>query len=177
MKIIKKILLVIAGIVALILVVALFMKNEYAVQQEIVINKPKQDVFNYIKIISNQKHYNKWVMTDPNLQRETRGTDGTVGFVVSWNSKMDEVGEGEQEIISVKEGERIDFALRFKRPFEGKANSSMVTEAVNDHQTKIIWTFSGVSKYPMNIMNPMVGNMLGKDLATSFSNLKKELEK
>lgn len=42
MKILKKVLLVIVGIVILALVVALFLKKDYAVEREVTINKPKQ---------------------------------------------------------------------------------------------------------------------------------------
>ena len=67
MKIIKKILFVIVGIVVLALVVALFVSKEYSVKREITINKPSQEVFDYVKFIKNQEHYNKWVMMDPNM--------------------------------------------------------------------------------------------------------------
>ena len=62
MKILKKILIVIAIIIAIPLVVALFVKKDYAVEREIVINKPKQDVWEYVKYIKNQDYYSKWNM-------------------------------------------------------------------------------------------------------------------
>ena len=55
------------------------------------------------------------------MKIETHGTDGTPGFVSAWNSTSNEVGEGEQEIKKITEGERVDTELRFKRPFETKA--------------------------------------------------------
>ena len=42
MKILKNILIAIAGLIVLLLVVALFAKKEYAVVREITIGKPKQ---------------------------------------------------------------------------------------------------------------------------------------
>jgi hypothetical protein len=49
MKIVKKILIVLAIIIAIPLIIALFVKKDYAVQREVTIDKPKQEVFDYIK--------------------------------------------------------------------------------------------------------------------------------
>jgi len=177
MKILKIILTVLAIIIAIPLIAALFMKKEYTIEREVTINKPKQEVFNYIKNLKNQNNYNIWWMKDPNAQKEFRGTDGTVGFVAAWNSKDDELGQGEQEIKKVTEGERIDCEIRFVRPFENTALTAMSVAAVSETQTKVKWTFAGVSKYPMNMMNPMMDNFLGGHLQQSMANLKSEIEK
>jgi len=81
MKIAKRILLGILGIIVLLLVVALFVKKEYAVEREIAINKPKQEVFDYVKFLKNQDNFSVWAQTDPNMKKDFRGTDGTVGVV------------------------------------------------------------------------------------------------
>ena len=65
MKIVKKILIGLAILIALVLVVALFVGKEYTAESEIIINKPKQEVFEYIKHIKNQNNYSKWNMMDP----------------------------------------------------------------------------------------------------------------
>ena len=103
MKILKIILIIIIIIVVIILISALFVKKEYAVDKEIVINKPKQDVFNYVKYLKNQNQYNKWVMMDPNVRRNYAGTDGTAGFIAKWDSDNKNVGKGEQEIKKIKD--------------------------------------------------------------------------
>lgn len=177
MKILKVILLVIVIIAAIVLIAALFIKKEYTVEQEIVINKPKQQVFDYIKHLKNQGNYNKWVMMDPNVRRDYKGTDGTVGFVSAWDSDNKNVGKGEQEIKRITEGERIDLEVRFEKPFKNTADVYMATEAESENQTKIRWGMEGKNSYPMNIMNLFIPNMLGKDMQTSLVNLKTILEK
>ncbi|HXI00503.1 MAG TPA: SRPBCC family protein [Sphingobacteriaceae bacterium] len=176
MNLIVKILFVLIILVAIPLIIALFVKKEYSVKREITINKPKQEVFNYVKYVKNQEQYSKWVMTDPNMKKEFRGTDGTEGFVYAWNGNS-KAGEGEQEIKRIKEGERIDIEVRFKRPFEGLAHAPITTEALSANQTKVVWGMEGKSKYPMNITNLSIDGMLGKDLETSLSTLKEILEK
>jgi uncharacterized membrane protein len=78
MKTLKKILIVVAIIIAIPLIIALFIKKEYAVEREITINKPKHDVFNYVRYLRHQDNYSKWVRMNPNMKKDFRGTDGTV---------------------------------------------------------------------------------------------------
>lgn len=175
MKILKRIGLVILSIIVLLLVVALFINKEYTVEKEVIVNKAKSDVFNYIKHAKNQDHYNKWVEADPNAKKEFRGTDGTVGFVYAWDGNKD-IGKGEQEIRNIEEGKRIDFNLHFVKPMESNANAWMITEAISDQQTKIKWGMHGRSPYPLNLVNIFVPSILGKDLDASLSKLKAILE-
>lgn len=179
MKIVKKILMIIVIIIAALLVMALFVKKEYAVEREIIINKPVSEVFNYIKYIKNQDNYSTWNMKDPNMKKEYRGTDGTVGFVSAWDSQVDDVGKGEQEIKKITEGERVDMELRFYEPFQATDNAYMSVEAAGENQTKVKWGFNGKMPYPMNLMLVFMNmdDMLGKELQTGLNNLKALLEK
>ena len=177
MKILKTVLTVVAIIILIPLVLALFIKNEYAVQREITINKPKAEVFNYIKHLKNQDQYSKWVRIDPAMKKDFRGTDGTEGFVYAWDSNDENAGKGEQEIKKIKEGERMDVEIRFERPFKGMAVAPFTTETVSANQTRVTWGMQGRQPYPMNFMNLFLDNILGKDLNTSLASLKNILEK
>lgn len=177
MKILKIILAIIIIIVVIVLLIALFVKKEYVVDEQIVINRPSNEVFDYIKLIKNQGNYNKWVMMDPNVRRTYTGTDGTVGFVATWDSDNKNVGKGAQEIRMISEGQRIDLEVRFEKPFKNTANVYMTTQPEPGNATKVRWVMEGKNPYPMNIMNLFIPSMLGKDLATSLNNLKNVLEK
>ena len=179
MKILKKILLVLVGIIALFLIVALFVKKDYAVEREIIINKPKQVVFDYVKILKNQDTYSVWNMKDLAAKKTYTGTDGTVGFIAAWESDNKEVGTGEQEIKKLTEGERMDLELRFKKPFVATDYGYMITEAIDSTQTKVKWGFNGKMPYPMNMMLLVMNmeKMIGNDMASGLTNLKTNLEK
>ena len=172
----KIILLVVAILIAIPLIIALFVKKEYVVEREVTINKPKQEVFDYVKYLKNQDNYSKWVRMDSNMKKDFKGTDGTVGFVYAWDGNKN-AGKGEQEIKNITEGERVDVEVRFEKPFEGIATTPIVTEAVSENQTKVKWAMNGKSKYPLNFMNLFMDGMLGKDLETSLTTLKGILEK
>ncbi|HVF97327.1 MAG TPA: SRPBCC family protein [Flavisolibacter sp.] len=179
MKVLKRIGVALLVLVALVLLTALFVKKDMHAEKEVVINKPKTEVFSYVKQLKNQNSYSKWATMDPAMKKDFRGTDGTVGFVSAWESNNSEVGKGEQEIKAVKEGERIDYEIRFIKPWESKATSYMVTEAVSENQTKVKWGFDGNMMYPLNIMNLFMNmdEMIGKDFSTGLTNLKSNLEK
>jgi hypothetical protein len=176
MKILKRILAVIGILIAIVLVAAVFIKKEYSVEREIAINRPKQQVFEFVKYLKNQDSYNKWVQSDPNLKKNFRGTDGNVGFVYAWDGNKN-AGKGEQEIKKITEGERIDMELRFEKPFEGKANAHLSTEALSGTQTKVKWGMEGSNPYPLNVMNLFMDRMLGNDIETSLTSLKTVMEK
>lgn len=177
MKILKRIFAVIAIIIALVLIVALFVKKDYSVEREITINKPKDEVFNYIKYLKNQNNYSKWAKMDADLKQEFRGTDATVGFVSAWEGEKS--GKGEQEIVKIDDGRRIDYELRFIKPIKSKAPAYMTTEAEGASQTKVKWGFQGNMPYPWNIMRLFMNmeKMIGDDLQTGLNNLKVVLEK
>lgn len=179
MKILKIVLFLFFGIIALALISALFVQKEYAVEREIIINRPKTDVFNYVKLLKNQDNYSLWATMDPAMKKEYRGIDGEVGFVSAWDSDSSNVGKGEQEIINIKEGERIDYELRFIEPFEANDKAYMITETINNGKTKVRWGFNGKMDYPLNLMLVFMDmeEMLGKDLETGLQNLKTTLEK
>jgi uncharacterized protein YndB with AHSA1/START domain len=174
MKIVKRILVGIAALIALLLIIALFVDKKYEVRREVVINKPRAEVFDYIKLIRNQDNYSVWNMADPNKKVTATGEDGTVGFKYYWKGN-DDVGEGEQEITGIAEGEKLDFKVTFKEPFESVMDGYLATEDA-DGGTKTSWVIYGESPYPTNIMNLMVDGMLGKDLQANLYNLKKLLE-
>jgi hypothetical protein len=173
------VLYIILGILALVLLVPLFIKKDYEVVKEILIEKPKQQVFDYVKLLKNQDNYSVWALMDPNMKKGFSGIDGTVGCVSSWESLHKNVGTGEQEIKGIKEGERIDYELRFLKPFKSTSLAFITTEAVSENQTRVKWGFSGKMNYPMNLMLLFM-NMeasIGKDFDTGLANLKSILEK
>jgi len=176
MNIFITILLVVAGIIALLLIIALFMKREHYVKREIIIDAPLQKVFDYLKLLKNQDKFNKWAMADPDRDREFKGTDGTIGFIISWNGNK-EVGEGQKEIMNIIEGKRIDTQIRFVRPMAATADVIMETESLSDDQTKVYLTNTGTLKYPINIMIPIAERKFPKDMDTSLATLKATLEK
>lgn len=81
MKTLKRIGTAVLIIIALPFVAAIFVPREYTVSVSENINQPYQVVYDYVRMLDNQKNYSIWVMQDPNLNPEIIGTDGTVGAI------------------------------------------------------------------------------------------------
>jgi len=180
---IKKILIALVAIIVLLIaaiaVTSFVAKTDCKVEREITINRPKADVYNYVKILKNQNEWGPWFKKEPTMKQEFRGTDGTVGFVTHWTGQSEEVGEGEQEIKRLVENERMDTELRFIKPFESKADSFLILESVGEAQTKVKWGFTTTFPRPMNIMLVVMDMdaLIGKDFGEGLANLKGILEK
>lgn len=175
MKTFKIILIVIGVLILIPLIMAVFVTKEYDVEREIIINKSKAEVFAFVRYLKNQDHYNKWVRMDPDMKKDFSGTDGLVGCVYYWDGEK--AGKGEQKITSVLEGARVEAEIHFIKPFEGMAQTHMVTEEVAPGQTKVTWGMKGESRYPMNFMNLFMDSMLGADIKESLATLKAVLER
>jgi hypothetical protein len=176
MNVLLTILLVIIGIIALLLIFALFMKKNHYVQREIIINAPLQNVFDFLKLIENQEKFNRHAMTEPDRKKEYKGTDGTVGYIYSWSGNKS-AGVGEKEIKNIVEGKSIETEIRFVKPMAVSSTVIMEMEALTADQTKVYWSNAGILNYPLNIMIPMLEKSLPKDMDKSLINLKEILEK
>jgi hypothetical protein len=175
MTILISILLSLAGLIVLLLIIALFMKRQHYVNREIIINAPLQKVFDFLRLLQNQDKFNKWAKTDPNRKTETIGTDGTIGYIYAWRGNKD-AGEGQKEIINIVEGKRIETEIRFVKPMRVTASVIMETESLSANQTKVYLINSGKLKYPLNIMIPLAEKNFAKDLDVSLSTLKNIFE-
>jgi uncharacterized protein YndB with AHSA1/START domain len=179
---IKKILLVLLTLFAL-LIVAVGIGTAVAptvcnIEREVTINRPKADVFNYVRYLKNQNTWGPWAKRDPQMKQEFRGSDGNVGFVTTWKSENGDLGSGEQEIMKVVDGERIETQIRFKEPFENKGDAYMTTEETGPGATKVKWGMKVDFPRPMNVMLLVMDmdKMMGADLEEGLSSLKTIME-
>ncbi len=174
----KKILTIFVILLAIVGILGVIAPTEMHVEREVLISKPKETVFAYLKSLKNSEAWSPWAKRDPNMIKNYVGTDGTVGFISSWTGN-DQVGEGEQEIKNILEGERIDTELRFKKPMESTSRAYLITESVDANQTKVKWGMQGNNPFPGNVIC-FVLNMkktLMADFDEGLKTLKEILEK
>lgn len=169
---------VIAGIVVLIVILALIAPKSYNVSRSIEINKSAKDLFEYLRFIKNHDNWSPWFERDPNMKKTFTGTDGEVGFVSAWESDHKQVGSGEQEIISFVDGKVINSELRFLKPFKSTSDAYLKFDEGNNG-TKVTWGFSGNNKFPVSIMMLFMNmdKAVGKDFEAGLAKLKEISEK
>ncbi|WP_299680031.1 SRPBCC family protein [uncultured Dokdonia sp.] len=168
---------IVAAILILLIILAAIAPKSYDVSRSIVIDKPKEIVFPYLKMVKNQDHWSPWKKKDPNMKQTFTGTDGEVGFKSSWIGNK-EVGEGSQTITAIVENERIDNHLVFLKPWKSESDGYYTVADEGPGQTKVIWGFTGQNKFPTTIFM-LFFNMdkaVGKDFEEGLHNLKKILE-
>src|SRR5690606_9045364 len=172
MKILKKIVIALLIIIAIPLIVAAFLRKKFHSEGSVIINKPKQEVFNYIKYVKNQDNFGVWQLSDPDMQKTSEGTDGTVGFKYSWQSEK--LGKGAQVITNIIEGERMESNMFFV-DFNDDANKSYISvEEKSKDETLVKWGIEGETPYPWNFMSLFYS--MNDDFDKGLANLKEILE-
>ena len=169
---------ILSAIVFLLIILVLIAPKQYDIKRHIVINKPKNEVFQYLKFIKNQDEWSPWKKKDPTMKQTFLGEDGQVGFISKWQGNKD-VGMGEQEILSINENEYIKTKLRFLKPWKSESDAYLAMESLTSGITTVTWGFSGKNPIPFNIfmlffnMDKTVGN----DFEEGLISLKQILER
>jgi len=169
---------ILAGILGVVILLTLIAPKTYDVSRTIEISRPKQEVFDYLRSLKKMDEWSPWAKKDPNMEKKFTGTDGEVGCVSYWNGNKD-VGEGEQEIKKIVDGERIESELRFLKPWKSTSDCYTAVTDADSGNTKVTWGFAGRNKFPMNIMALFISmdKMVGKDFEEGLGTLKTVLEK
>lgn len=175
MKVLK---VVFAGIIALVLIVlilGLIAPTENHVKRSVVIDAPIEAVRLKTMSFEGMLTWSPWAERDPN-QSFTIENDGRVGALYTWDGADSLVGAGTQTIISLSENEVVT-RLKFIRPFESEADA-ITRLAVEGDQTKVTWSYSDYTPYPLNLVNLILNMdaMLGPDFDQGMQKLKAVVE-
>lgn len=165
------------GVLLLFILLSFFAPRDYEVHRSITINKPLEEVFQYLKLIKNQDHWSPWKLKDPNMKQTYKGTDGEVGFVARWEGNK-QVGSGEQEITKIERNKRIETDLRFFKPWKSESHGFLAVEIETDNKTRVVWGFSGTNPMPYNVFMLFFNfeKAVGKDFEDGLLRLKELLE-
>ena len=165
-------------LIIIILAMGLAMKNEYATSRDIIIDKPKAEVYDYIKILRNQNQYSYYNRKDPDTVKSYSGTDGEVGFTYTFSSKLSTIGSGTQTIVKLVEGESMTCNILFIKPTKLASVAEISLVAIDAQTTKVTWTFTSNYKFPLNIIIYFLDleKLIGTDIASSLVTLKEKLE-
>lgn len=177
MKTILKIIGVIVLLIMVYVIIAMlaFGKN-YHYEKSIVINAPKEKVWQQISSMKAFNEWNPWMKLDKSMKITYSGNSGEVGDKYCWDSKNDEAGAGCQEIKELVLNEKQKTEMTFIRPFDGEATSDIIL-TTEGNATKITWTMDTKQETWMKLMRPMMDYQMGKSYEEGLSNLKLLVEK
>src|SRR5690606_9556882 len=136
------------GFIVLALILALFAPKQFDAEADVVIDRPAQEVFDYVKYLKNQENYAVWYKMDPAATRTYSGTDGTVGAAVAWDGEK--TGQGRQIITNIVNGQRIEYELFFMGS-DDPAKALFTVEDDGPATTEVDWSIVGKTPYPFNL--------------------------
>jgi effector-binding domain-containing protein len=168
MAAIKKIALVLAGLVVVLVVVAFFLPAKAHVERQTLIQAPKATVFTLVNGYKNFNKWSPWHDLDPNTQYTYSGPAQGVGTKMSWTSQNPNVGSGSQEIIESQPWDLVKTNLDFGAQGTAIAFFRLASEG---EATRVIWGFdtdlgnNPVSRYFGLFFDRLIGADYEKGLA------------
>ncbi|TAH42862.1 MAG: hypothetical protein EYC69_04630 [Bacteroidetes bacterium] len=175
MKILKRILLVIALILLIVTGIGLLLPSHVHVERSMTINQPQEMVFNYVNNIKNWNSWSPWFELDTTASYTQAGPPSGVGAQLSWVSTNKDVGRGSMIYTEVSNPSLIKQDLNFME--EGVARG-VYTFAPDGTGTKITWAFEFDTGFNplLRILGKFMDGMVGKDFEKGLTKLKTILE-
>jgi uncharacterized protein YndB with AHSA1/START domain len=168
----KKILLGLAAVIALILIVAAFQPGEFSVKRNLAIAAPAQALFEQVNDHRKFLAWNPWMKLDPNVKNTYSGPTSGVGAVCSWQGNS-EVGAGVATIIESRPGELVRQRMEWKEPMEGLSTVDF-TFKPEGGKTIVTWEMRGSNNYLGKVMCLFMNmdKMIGGQFEVGLANLK-----
>lgn len=177
MKILKKVLFVIIGIIALIAVIGFFFPSDILIERSTVIDASPMSVYEEIANLEKTNKWSYWDSIDPEGTTYTySGPASGVGCKKAWKSDHEEVGNGSQEVVEAIPGQKVRTELIFEG-FEDPAYADFILEE-SEAGTKVTWTLEmTMGNNPFSkIMGPMMDGIIGPAYEEGLANLKSRVE-
>ena len=170
---IKKILLALATIVAILFIVILTRPATFRVERSAAVAATPAALFEQVNDHHKFAVWNPFLKLDPNVKNTYSGPDSGVGAVCSWEGNND-IGAGSSTIIESKPGELVRMRMDWKRPMEGTATVEFTFKPQGD-KTVITWAMFGKNGFmgkAMSLFMPCE-KMCGPQFEQGLANLGK----
>jgi effector-binding domain-containing protein len=174
MKALKKILIAIVIIIAILVIIGFILPKNYHVERSTQIIGKKSMIYDLTSNLNKWDLWESWKKADTAAVYQLIGQDGTVGATIKWDGKI--IGNGQMTITQLIPNELIGYDLSFQH---GKYQSKgKITIETNGDSAKVSWIDEGDLGY--NPFSRYMGLFMGKRLAPDFdkglANLKKIVE-
>jgi uncharacterized protein YndB with AHSA1/START domain len=165
---IKKILLGLAAVIALILIIAAFKSPDFRVERSATLAASPQALFDYVNNHKKFNEWNPWSKMDPEAKNTYSGPEAGVGAIAEWEGKQ--VGRGRATITESRLGEFIQQRMDWLEPMEGVSTVEFTFKPEGD-KTKVTWAMYGKNNFVGRVMclfmdmEKMCGPMFEQGLA------------
>ncbi len=171
----KKIVIGLVAVVVALVGGAYLLPGQVHVERSIVVDAGPEKIFPQINSLKAVNGWAPWLKRDPAAKVDYSGPEAGLGAKVIWQSEVDEVGSGAQEIIESVTDSRVRTALDFGDKGGAEAELSLDPQGGG---TRVTWEFD--SELGMNPMMRYMGLMfdgwIGADYEAGLANLKALVE-
>lgn len=174
----KKILLVLAALIAVFVVYVALQPAAFSVARSIEISAPPEKIFPHVNSLKKFNDWSPWAKLDPNSKMEFSGPDEGEGAVAKWKGNH-EVGEGTMTITKSTPHSNVEMSLEFVEPMPGIADVDFKLEPTGQN-TNVTWAMSSSHGFieraicTLMMINPE--KMIGEKYEEGLANLKKLVE-
>lgn len=173
---IKKLLLGLVAVIAIILIVASFQSDDMSVTRTATIAAPPEAVFKVVNDFRQWDAWSPWSKLDPAMKKTLEGPPEGVGAVYHWSGN-NEVGEGTTRLVASEPPKKIGMKLEFVRPMAGTSDVQF-TFAPEGTGTKVTWAMQGKKPFIGKVFGLFMDceKMCGDQFNEGLANLKKIVE-
>lgn len=173
----KKILIGIAVILAIIVGLAAMKPDSFSVVRTATIKAPPEKIVVLINDFHNWGSWSPWEKLDPNMKRTFSGAPSGKGAIYNWEGNKD-VGAGRMEITDQVLPTKVIIKLDFLEPFQS-SNVTEFTFAPQGDTTTVTWNMSGPMPFISKLMSVFMSMdaMIGKDFEKGLEQMKAVAEK
>ncbi|MCB9655998.1 MAG: SRPBCC family protein [Deltaproteobacteria bacterium] len=174
----KKVVLVVLGFVALLAVFVATRPAEFAVERTQTIEVPAQTAFEYLRDFHNFGAWSPWAKLDNQMKQTFEGAERGLGAQYAWAGN-NQVGEGRMTIVDEKPGERIDIKLEFLKPWPSTSQATYLLAAKGAESVEVTWRMTGHNDFMGKLMSVVMDmdKMVGGDFERGLAALSDQLKK
>jgi uncharacterized protein YndB with AHSA1/START domain len=173
----KKILLGLLAVIALLAIVVQMQPDSYNVTRTATIGAPPERVFPLVNDFRQWDRWSPWAKLDPNAKMIYSGAPSGVGAINEWDGNG-EAGAGRMTIRESIPNEKIGIDLEFTRPFESKSLTEFQFRP-GGAGTEVVWTMSGENNFLGKAFCLAMGGMdkaIGPDFEKGLAQMKSAVE-
>ncbi len=173
----KKILLILAAILASFIIHVALQPSEMKVERSIKIIESPRKIYSYVNSQVKWEEWSPWANLDPNAEKFFGGAPEGVGSYYRWKGN-DAIGAGTNTIVENKQDEFVKLRLDFEKPMQGTYFSEFKFVKAEDG-TQVTWVMYGKRDFLSKLAGLFIDYdvMLGGDFEKGLKNLKEVAEK
>jgi hypothetical protein len=172
----KKVLLGIAALVAILLIVVATRPNTYHVERSTKIAAPADTIFAVVSDFHSFRDWSPWAKRDPAMQATISTPSSGVGAKYEWQGNK-QVGKGRMTFTELQAPVHAKEKLEFLEPFPSTADTAFDIKPDGNTAT-ITWSMDGKANFVGKAFGLFMNmdKMIGKDFEEGLTNLKRVAE-